>query len=243
MKTSAAHYDTHLGPVYAWMLGNPRAALARSSAELEDMGLPAAPNSKALDLGAGLGLHSLALAKRGFSVTAIDSCRVLLDELRSQAVGLPITAIEGDILEFRTHAPQACDVILCMGDTLTHLPSLDSLESLLGSVAVSLSRHGMFAATFRDYASTTLAGNERCILVRRDENRILTCLLEYGIDHVTVHDFLTQREEGRWVQRESSYPKLRVAPDWVLGKLEALGLVARRETAPSGMVRIVARLA
>jgi 2-polyprenyl-3-methyl-5-hydroxy-6-metoxy-1,4-benzoquinol methylase len=243
MNTAAIHYDTHLGPVYAWMIGNLRVALARSSAELEDMGLPSAPRLKALDLGAGLGLHSVALAKRGFSVTAIDSCRILLDQLPPQAAGLPITAVVGDMLEFRSHAPDPCDVIVCMGDTLTHLPSFAAVESLLNSVAGALTEQGMFAATFRDYASNPPASNERCILVKRDESRILTCFLEYGTEQVMVHDLLTEREDGRWIQRKSSYPKLRLAPDRVLAKLEALGLSARRETAPSGMVRIIARTA
>jgi 2-polyprenyl-3-methyl-5-hydroxy-6-metoxy-1,4-benzoquinol methylase len=243
VNRTAAHYDTHLGPVYAWMVGNPQAALARSSAELEDMGLPSSPDLRALDLGAGLGLHSLALARRGFSVTAIDSCGILLDELRAQAAGLSISAIQGDMQEFRSLAPDPCDVIICMGDTLTHLPSFTAVESLLSSVTAALSERGMFAATFRDYSSKTLTGDERYILVKRDANRILTCFLEYGTDHVTVHDLLTQREDDRWIQRESSYVKLRLAPDRVLAKLEALGLSVRRETAPSGMVRIVARTA
>jgi predicted TPR repeat methyltransferase len=243
MNTAEAHYETHLGPVYAWMLGNRQAALIRSSAELEEMALPSAVNATALDLGAGLGLHSLPLAKRGFSVTAVDSCRVLLDDLRSRAAGLPITIIEADIVDFIAHATGPCDVIVCLGDTLTHLPSLAAVESLLTGAVAALSGRGMFAATFRDYASKTLEGGERFILVRRDESRILTCFLEYGIDHVTVHDVLTQREDGRWIQSVSSYPKLRLAPAWVVAKLQALGLAARLETAPSGMVRVVARKA
>ncbi len=241
MTTVEAHYETHLGPVYAWMLGNRQAALTRSSAELEEMDLPPALNATALDLGAGLGLHSLALAKRGFSVIAVDSCRVLLDELRPRAAGLPIAVIESDILDFLAHVTSPCDLIICLGDTLTHLPTLAAVESLLRGVVAALSQRGMFAATFRDYASKTLEGNERFILVRRDESRILTCFLEYGTEHVTVHDVLTQREDGRWIQSVSSYPKLRLAPGWVIAKLEALGLAARLETAPSGMVRIVAR--
>ena len=107
------------------------------------------------------------------------------------------------------------------------------------------SRHcrpvGLFAVTFRDYVSKTLEGNDRYILVRRDEQRILTCFLEYGPDRVMVHDILTQREGAQWVQRASSYPKLRLAPGRIISKLGDLGITARQETAPSGMVRIVAR--
>jgi SAM-dependent methyltransferase len=241
MNPMEAHYATHLGPVYAWMLGNRESAFRRCSAELEEMGIPSGPaRSTALDLGAGLGLHSVALAKRGFNVTAIDSCRVLLDELRSHTAGLPITVVDADILAFPSYVSSPCDVIICLGDTLTHLPTLDAVDALLGEAVASLSEGGMFAVTFRDYTTKALGGNERYILVRRDENRILTCFLEYGPDHVTVHDILTQREEQQWVQRVSSYPKLRLAPGWVISRLEALGLTARQETAPSGMVRIVA---
>jgi 2-polyprenyl-3-methyl-5-hydroxy-6-metoxy-1,4-benzoquinol methylase len=244
-----AHYATHLGPVYFWMLGNREAAIRRSSAELEDMGIPMEPapglpssaRGAALDLGAGLGLHSVALAKRGFEVTAIDSCGVLLDELRSLAAGLPVTVIEADIRAFPSYVSSNFDLIVCLGDTITHLPSLEAVDALLDGAVASLSEGGMFAVTFRDYAAKTLEGNARYILVRRDENRILTCFLEYGAEHVTVHDILTQREDQQWVRRVSSYPKLRLAPARVISRLEAFGLSVRQETAPSGMVRIVAQ--
>jgi predicted TPR repeat methyltransferase len=239
VKTAAVHYDTHLGPIYSWMLGDIDAAFARSAAEIIDMHLPVPRTGIAIDLGAGLGLHSVALAKSGFAVTAIDNCQHLLDELRSHAGSLPISVINADILQFRDFVKAEADVILCAGDTLTHLPSLSAVDVLLRAVAACLTPGGMFAATFRDFASTTLQGDERFILVRRDENRILTCFLEYAAEQVIVHDLLTQRDEGQWLQRVSSYPKLRLAPDWVVSKLAGLGLKARRETAPSGMVRVV----
>ena len=125
-----------------WMLGNREAALRRSSAELEEMGLPqalSAPSqSTALDLGAGLGLHSVALAKRGFQVTAIDSCGMLLEDLRSHATGLPIKIVDADILAFPAHVSGPCDVILCLGDTLTHLPTLGRRRC-----TIATSRHGI----------------------------------------------------------------------------------------------------
>jgi SAM-dependent methyltransferase len=240
MKTAAEHYDAHLGRIYGWMLGDLDAAFRRAVAELHDMDVPDM-QGLALDLGAGLGLHSVALAQLGYRVIAIDGCAELLEELKRRQGALPISIVQGDLCAFETHLPSSCDVILILGDTLTHLPSLEAVDALLGAVARNLRSGGLFAATFRDYAGKTLSGDERFILVRRDEERVLTCFLEYSEQTVAVHDILTERKDNEWVQRVSSYPKLRLRPESVMKKLEGLGLKPRRETAPSGMVRIVAR--
>ena len=233
------HYETHLAPIYSWMLGDIDAAFARSDAELDDLRLPAVQQGVAVDLGAGVGLHAVALAKRGYCVTAIDSSQALLDELRTRSAALPITAINADLAEFRAFVPRRPAVILCMGDTLTHLPSVPAVQVLLAAIAVSLAPGGVFAATFRDYATKELQGDQRFILVRADENRILTCFLEYRQDFVTVHDLLNQRHDGEWLQSVSSYPKLRLAPEWVAAKLIEHGLAVRRDAGSNGMVRLV----
>jgi hypothetical protein len=50
---------------------------------------------------------------------------------------------------------------------------------------------------------------------------------------------LTERRDGEWQQRVSSYPKLRLAPEWLASKLVAHGLEIRRGATQSGMVRII----
>jgi 2-polyprenyl-3-methyl-5-hydroxy-6-metoxy-1,4-benzoquinol methylase len=235
----AEHYESHLGPIYSWMIGDMDAAFARSDLELESLGLPADGN--AIDLGAGFGLHALPLARRGFSVIALDAYQPLLDELTSRAGSLPIRTVKANLLAFREHIERPMDAILCMGDTLTHLPDTASVESLFSGVAASLKDGGIFAATFRDYVSAPLQGDARFILVRGDEQRILTCFLEYAATVVTVHDVLHEREGGQWRLRISSYPKLRLSPAYVADALSLRGLRVQRQSAHSGMVRIVAR--
>jgi SAM-dependent methyltransferase len=239
MTASETHYKTHLGPIYSWMLGDLDAAFARGAAEIDALPLPAA-RGVALDLGAGLGLHALALAKRGFEVVAIDNCQVLLDELRARGGSLPVVTHLADLSDFRTIIAAQPQVIICMGDTLTHLPTAASVESLLQSAAAALPRAGVFAATFRDYATRMLEGNQRFILVRADDERILTCFLEYGELQVMVHDVVNEKDNGRWRQTVSSYPKLRLSPEWVAAKLTELGFGVKLDAAAGGMVRIVA---
>ena len=99
---------------------------------------------------------------------------------------------------------------------------------------------GLCAVTFRDYVSAPLKDDGRFILVRSDENRILTCFLEYFETTVQVHDLLHQRDGGQWRLRVSSYPKLRLSPEWVATTLTSLGFTVRREPALNGMVRVIA---
>jgi SAM-dependent methyltransferase len=235
------HYDRHLGPVYTWMVGDVEAALERNREELRGLGLRPGSTGVAVDLGTGPGLHAVPLAQLGFSVVAIDACAALVRELRARAGTWPIRALEGDLLSFQRHLDGPVDAILCLGDTLTHLPSRASVEALLEEVAAALAPEGVFIATFRDYASAPLEGVRRFIPVRSDERRSLTCFLEYGEETVTVYDLLHERAEEGWQFRVSSYPKLRLPPAWVAERLAALGLTPQQEMTPGGMVRIVAR--
>ena len=241
MQSVRDHYSKLLGPVYAWSAGGVDAALARGAGELDVLGLSPRKNAQAVDLGAGFGMHSIPLAQRGFSVLAVDTSPELLRELTAQAAKLPVQTIEADILSFRKHFEGTAEVILCMGDTLTHLSTLDQVESLFGEAATALDGNGIFVLTFRDYTPALLA-ERRFIPVRSDADRILTCFLEYDDSHVTVHDLLHERDGAQWKLNVSSYRKLRLAREWVSRALEGRGFRVTQEAGLSGMVRFIARL-
>jgi hypothetical protein len=76
----------------------------------------------------------------------------LLRVLTTHAAGLPIRAVEADLLDFRRHALEPASLIVCLGDTLTHLGSTGDVERLARDVAASLRPCGRFVATFRDYS-------------------------------------------------------------------------------------------
>lgn len=238
MATVADHYKSHLAPIYVWMAGGVDAAVARGDGEIGAI-LPTVSNgTTAVDLGAGFGMHAIPLARRGCRVLAVDTSSLLLRELQNHADGLPITRVEDDLLSFQRHLDSSVDIILCMGDTLPHLPERSSVERLFCLAAESLCPGGKFIATFRDYTSP-LVGNARFIPVRGDDERILTCFLHYGIDHVDVHDLLNERQGSGWQLKVSAYRKLRLPPEWVSGALQAEGFSVRIEPGIAGMVRVV----
>ena len=239
MATVHEHYSRHLGPVYSWMVGGVASAIERGAAELDTIGVAAASNGVAVDLGAGFGMHAVPLARRGFNVLAIDSCAELLDELNVQREALPITTVRADLQSFQQHLPGKPQLVLCMGDTITHLADAESVTRLVRAVSAELSVGGRFVVTFRDYTNP-LVDEHRFIPVRSDDSRILTCFLEYGDSHVTVHDVLHERDGSDWKQSVSAYQKLRLSPEWLVSSLRENAFVVDQAPGASGMVRVIA---
>jgi SAM-dependent methyltransferase len=239
MATVAEHYRTHLAPVYCWMAGGVEAAVARGESEIAAILPDLSAGSSAVDLGAGFGMHAIPLGRRGCAVLAVDSSSLLLEQLMRQATGLPVKAVLDEVLSFPQYMDSGADAILCMGDTLTHLPDNASVLQLFALVAEALRPGGRFIATFRDYSSP-LVGQARFIPVKSDADRIMTCFLEYAPGTVEVHDIIHERTGSNWQLQVSVYRKLRLAPGWVSAALEERGLSARTEPGLGGMIRIVA---
>lgn len=239
MTSVTEHYANHLAPIYLWMAGGSEAALHAGAAEIEALNLLLTNADTAIDLGAGFGMHAIPLARTGARVIAIDTSAELLRALEQLAGNLPIQAVEDDLLAFHSHITERPAAILCMGDTITHLPDRGAVESLIERAAVALLPGGVFVVSFRDY-SVALLDDQRFIPVRSDDNRILTCFLEYEPEAVVVHDILHQRTPEGWQTRVSHYRKLRLSPKHLVASLESHGFSVRRETGMRGMVRLVA---
>lgn len=242
MTTVQQHYDHHLGPIYDWMMGDFDAALQRQRDLFRAFGLEQGNGRLAVDLGAGSGLQSLPLAELGYDVLAFDGCHTLLQKLAGRAAGAglkTVRTVRDDLTRFRQHLNDA-SVIVCMGDTLTHLPSRHAITSLLRDVAATLVADGTFVTTFRDF-SGELTGPQRFIPVRSDDRRILTCFLEYFPDHVEIHDLVHQLDGGQWHLSVSSYRKLRLSKGWLVQGMREAGLQCTLDRVEGGMVQLFAR--
>jgi SAM-dependent methyltransferase len=241
MTHVADHYEKMLSPVYAWMVGGAEAALTAGASEVEDLALGLSAGSLVVDLGAGFGMHAIPLAKAGMRVVAVDNSEQLLTQLAQLAGDLAIRTVQDDLLSFRGHLTGKPNAVLCMGDTLTHLPDHTNVDFLVQEVAEALAPGGKFVLSFRDF-SVPLENEKRFIPVRADERRILTCFLEYEEDTVVVHDILHERAGDAWDTKVSSYRKLRLSPQRVVASLESFGFEARHESGVRGMVRVVGEI-
>jgi SAM-dependent methyltransferase len=243
MADVADHYQRLLADCSSWMFGDFETRAERERAFLDQHGLhaPAAGALAAVDLGAGSGHQSVALARLGWRVRAIDTSARLLEELRQRAAGLDVVAIQDDLSRFARHLDGPAGAIICMGDTLTHLASAETVRRLFADARAALAPGGTLVLTYRDL-SRALEGTDRFIPVRADDERILTCFLEYLPEVVRVHDLLYTRTPDGWRLDKSWYPKLRLAQADVERWLGEEGFTLAGAANARGVVEIVARV-
>ena len=233
-----AHYDELLSSHYSRLFGDFEAKVAEQRALLERLGVAAGAGALAVDLGCGSGFQSLALAHLGFQVRAVDLSPRLLAELTGRAAGLPVETVAGDLRSAAALVPPGAALVVCMGDTLSHLPSVTDLDDVFIGVAGRLAAGGRLILTFRDL-SKEAHELDRFIPVCALDDLVVTCFLEYEPRTVKVHDLVWTRDADRWRFQRGMYRKLRLAPSAVGARLQRAGFQVASDAAPGGLAVLV----
>jgi SAM-dependent methyltransferase len=239
--STQAHYENHLARFYSWMFGNFADKAEEQKAFFSKHEITPQTNGIAIDLGAGSGFQSIPLTQLGFEVTAIDFSQVLIEELQKHAEErhLKVHTVIDDLLRFPQYLKEAPELILCMGDTLTHLPSWETVQDLIAKAYLHLAKGGHFILSYRDL-SHELQGVDRFIPVKNDNDMILTCYLEYEPDYVKVFDILHEKQEGQWQQKISFYHKLKIPLEKLMEELKKVGFQLEATETQRGMHYLIA---
>ena len=153
-------------------------------------------SSKVLDLMCGYGRHSIALAKRGHQITAVDNLPDYIDEIKNIAdkETLPITAFTEDVAEMKLY--ESFDAALCMGNSFATFDHPRALK-LLTNVAKAIKPGGALiinswmiaeiAIKFFEAKTWVEVGEYKYLL----DNRYLFHPTRIETDHVVI------REDGQ----------------------------------------------
>jgi cyclopropane fatty-acyl-phospholipid synthase-like methyltransferase len=223
-QTVAAHYDALLAERYTWMMGGAAACQSNARALLDATGVTANERDIALDLGAGGGYHARALAERGFEVIAVDSSAAMLKELSESCAGFGVTPLQADLLDERAYSRYSpFAVILCVGDTLSHLATHQDVDRLIAQCANLLTTGGKLVLQFRE-PPADMSPQNSVFTTRSERDRIMECVLHFWPDRVWVTDVVHEWVGGTWRSMRSTYPKLRLTVDEIVESARVAGL-------------------
>lgn len=108
----------------------------------------AAPGDSVLEVGAGTGRYSIALAKEGMDVTAVDLLESNLALLRENSKGLEhLRAFKGDATNLSGFADQAFDVTLVLGP-LYHLYEKEDIHKAIDEAIRVTKKNGVILFAF-----------------------------------------------------------------------------------------------
>ena len=237
-----SHYDALLAARYTWMMGGLDGCLSSARALLDAVGLTDEGHGSVLDLGAGAGYHARVLASRGFSVTAVDTSDALLKELGEVCAGLPVKTVQSDLLDEAKFAELGpFMLVLCVGDTLTHLPSFKEAERLIRMAQRLLLPGGALLLQFREQP-LDLSPQDSVITMRSERDRIMQCVLHFEPERAWVTDIVHEWSGQAWLTTKSTYPKLRLSTDALLEVATSAGLNIRfNETLTRQRVLVLTR--
>lgn len=108
------------------------------------------PCSRVLDVGCGTGQLAAALVERGHTVTGVDLDAAMIE--RARARGTSARFLVGNMTQLEDLVPAGVwDAVLCLGNSLVHLPDEHAIAQTLGSMTRLLRDGGQLMVQLLNY--------------------------------------------------------------------------------------------
>lgn len=181
-------------------------------ARLEDARPGPEPSLRVLDAACGTGMHAIALAERGYTLTGADLSEPMVQRARRNAQDAGVqarfeTAGFGDLTS--TFGQNSFDALLCMGNSLPHVPDDAGLSAALGDFAACLAAGGLLLVQNRNF-DLVMAQKSRWMepQSQREGERewLFQRFYDFAADGSIDFNVITLRREGleAWTQTVAS---------------------------------------
>ena len=111
------------------------------------------PGARVLDSACGIGADAMALARRGFNVTASDGSASMVAEARRRCMqaGVEVDITQSSWQDLPERVPGAFELILCLGNSIVHTATKSKMISSLEGIKQVLSPEGVLVIDSRNW--------------------------------------------------------------------------------------------
>jgi glycine/sarcosine N-methyltransferase len=167
----------------------------------------ASPSARILDIAAGTGNQALLLADNGYNVTATDSSedRIRKMEEKSLANDIPIQTLLVDMENIQT-ITSTFDVIVCIGNSLSHLTNLNAINETVKDVAKLLESDGTFIVQIVNFDRVIEEKIHSLPIIQKPNGLTFERTYEFQQEQILFHGTLSVEEDGERRQFDNKVP-------------------------------------
>jgi glycine/sarcosine N-methyltransferase len=150
-----------------------------------------------LDLAAGTGNHSIAIAKSGYDVTATDLDPYMVEKILAKAESncVSVNALQLAMEEIE-QLNSTFSSIMCLGNSLVHLKSFDDVSFVIKEMHQSLQANGKLIIQIVNYDRILSEGITELPLISREVEKVSFRRTYKHVDNkIIFHGLLTTQDE------------------------------------------------
>jgi SAM-dependent methyltransferase len=183
---------------------------------------------RVLDVACGTGWHAIALSQREYEVIGADISIKMIERARENAAreGASVHFVQAGFGQLAGQVDKSFDGLLCMGNSLPHVPDADALRATLVDFAAVLRPSGVLIIQQRNFDQVWSERQRFMPLQTHDEDDsdwLFFRFYDFGEEKITFNMVTLKRNEGKWdyqIQATELWPIFR---DHLVEQLEAIG--------------------
>jgi len=178
-----------------------------------------APEARVLDLCCGAGHMAAWLAACGYEVTGLDISKPMIELARDNAPGVEF--VVGDATEFTF--PEPFDAVVCVFDSVNHLPSGEEVQEMFKSASRALKPGGLFVFDINTDRGFRFAAGETWAAVEADHVCISKSQYDPGEGEAVSQITLFRDDAGSWVRTDLEIHEYLYPPEEIVEALMGAG--------------------
>lgn len=183
---------------------------------------------RVLDVACGTGWHTIALARKGYEVVGVDISAGMIERARENGAreDVSVRFLQAGFGQLATQVGYGFDGLICMGNSLPHVPGAEVLRETLMDFAAILRPGGVLIIQQRNFDKVWNEDQRFMPLQthrKGDREWLFFRFYDFGEETITFNMVTMKREGARWDYKVQATELRPIFQHHLVGQLEEVG--------------------